>query len=75
MKQKLIKITLVLKLYISFFLDDLIVADKPREINHCEVGKHFTHFNRTHYEPNEGKEKLFPEDSAVREKLIAQIFT
>lgn len=41
--------------------------------NHYEIGRYFSHYKRTHYEPNEALEKLYPYDAIVRENWISDL--
>lgn len=54
-----------------FILDDIYpIEDGQRTIDHCEIGRYFSHFEGTHYVPNESLEKIYPDDAVVREHWI-----
>ncbi|KAK2588852.1 hypothetical protein KPH14_001721 [Odynerus spinipes] len=47
--------------------ENLLLSSKPKWINHCEIGRYFCHFNKTHYVPNEKTSEEYPEDKEARE--------
>ena len=48
------------------------MAPVPGWVNHYETGRYFCGFKGTHYVPNEEKAKEYPQDNAVRDKLLTE---
>lgn len=51
--------------------ENLAIATPPTWIDHYEIGRYFSHFQKTHYIPNEEKRKEYPEDDSERKKFFS----
>lgn len=52
----------IIILYFFYFIDSIIKLDKPRPVNHNEIGKYFSAFKGTFYMPNEILKEEYPDD-------------
>ncbi|XP_050459381.1 F-box only protein 21-like isoform X2 [Cataglyphis hispanica] len=56
---------------ICYVGQDQLSICPPKKINHMEIGRYFSNFERTHYIPNENLREEYPEDTAAIIKLLA----